>query len=127
MPLQRYVRCYAVTAAVFLALDAIWLALVGPAYRQALGPLMRDQPLWSVAIAFYLCFVVGLLVFAVYPASAPRYAALRAALFGALTYATLELTNLALITGWPAWLAAADIAWGSFVSAAAAASGHRFR
>ncbi len=127
MPFARYLRCYAVTAAVFLALDAVWLAIIAPAYREALGPLMRSEPLWPVAIGFYLLFVLGLLVFAVYPASATRYAALRAALFGAITYATLELTNLALIAGWPAWLAAADIAWGGFVATAAASSGHRFR
>lgn len=127
MPIRHYLRCYAVTALVFLGLDAIWLSLIEPAYRGALGDIMRADPLWAVAVAFYVVFVVGILIFAVYPApSAPR-AAILGALFGAFTYGTYELTNLALLAGWPAWLALADIAWGSALCATAATSGYFVR
>jgi len=116
----RRIRCYAVAAAVFLALDAAWLALIGPAYRQAMGDLLRPTPLWPAAIAFYLVFVLGVLVFAVIPARSAGHAASLGASLGGLCYATFELTNLALITGWPAWMAPADILWGATAGGAVA-------
>lgn len=127
MPIGRYLRCYAVTALIFLALDAVWLTLIEPAYRAALGDMMRAEPLLLVALGFYGAFVVGLLVFAIYPARSALRASGLGALFGAFTYATYELTNLALLAGWPAGLALADILWGSVLCAIAAAGGYRFR
>lgn len=127
MTTAAYLRCYAITALVFLALDAVWLGLIGPVYRDAIGGIMRAQPWWPVAAGFYLFFVIGLLVFAIYPATTAWRAALLGGLFGAFTYATYELTNLALIAGWPVWLAGADILWGSLLCALSAAAGYRFR
>jgi uncharacterized membrane protein len=46
-----------------------------------------------------------------------------AALFGFFAYATYDLTNLATLRDWPWRLSVIDIAWGTFVSAAAAAGG----
>lgn len=127
MAIRHYLRCYAVTALVFLGLDAIWLSVIEPAYRAALGDMMRTEPLWPVAIGFYVVFVIGLLIFAVYPARSAARAGLLGALFGAFTYGTYELTNLALLAGWPAWLAVADIIWGSALCATAAVSGYFLR
>ena len=46
-----------------------------------------------------------------------------AALFGFVCYATYDLTNLATLKGWPVTIVVADLAWGAFVSAAAATAG----
>jgi len=40
----------------------------------------------------------------------------RAAVFGILTYGTYDLTNLALIEGWPVLVTAVDIIWGMILS-----------
>lgn len=125
--MRRFLRCYAVTAAVFLGLDAIWLSLIGPVYRDAIGELMREEPRWSVAAIFYGLFAIGLVVFAVHPARSPAGATVRGGLFGAFTYGTFEMTSLALLAGWPVWLAGVDILWGTFVCAAASFAGYAAR
>ena len=43
--------------------------------------------------------------------------------FGFFAYATYDLTNLATLKQWPIGLSLVDIAWGTCVSAAAAAGG----
>ena len=45
------------------------------------------------------------------------------ALFGFFAYATYDLSNLATLRDWPLRLTLVDIAWGTAVTAAAAAAG----
>ena len=51
MPAQRplqLVVAYAATLCVFLAIDALWLAvLMKPVYAAALGPLLAESPRWA--------------------------------------------------------------------------------
>lgn len=54
----------------------------------------------SAAIIFYLLFIVGLVIFIIKPAiekGSWTQALLLGALFGLITYATYDLTNLATI------------------------------
>lgn len=110
-----------------LALDAVWLGVVmGPVYTAALVELLLPEPRWGAAAVFYLAYPVGIVVFAVLPAwrdAATRRALALGALYGALAYATYDLTNLATLKGWPVHIVVIDIAWGAVLSAAAAASG----
>jgi uncharacterized membrane protein len=41
----------------------------------------------------------------------------RGALFGLVTYATYDLTNLATLEGWPILVTVVDLAWGTVLSA----------
>jgi uncharacterized membrane protein len=41
---------------------------------------------------------------------------LRAALFGLITYATYDLTNLATVKNWPVMITVMDMAWGTALS-----------
>jgi uncharacterized membrane protein len=120
---------YAVTAVVFLALDAIWLtAMADRLYRPALGRLMLDRFALAPALAFYAIYIVGVLVFAVMPGleSRRRTTALGlGALLGFVAYATYDLTNQATLRGWPWRVTLADLCWGTFVTALAAAAGCR--
>jgi uncharacterized membrane protein len=43
-------------------------------------------------------------------------AAWRAALFGLVTYATYDLTNLATLEGWPLTVTVIDLVWGTALS-----------
>jgi uncharacterized membrane protein len=113
---------YLVTFVVFLAVDALWLGLVAPRFYQAqIGALMAKRPKWAAAGVFYLVFVVGLVVFCVAPGvqqSSLGWAALHGALFGLVTYATYELTNLATLESWPLLLTLVDLGWGMVLSTA---------
>jgi len=118
--MMRYLKLYLVSLAAFFAIDMLWLGLVARSfYQQYLSFLMASSPNWFVAIIFYLLFVVGILVFVVLPGlrvNSLKTTLLRAALFGLITYATYDLTNLATLKDWPALLSIVDMLWGTFLS-----------
>lgn len=117
---MRVLKLYLVSLTAFFAIDMVWLGLLARRfYQQHLGYLMAPNPNWSVAIIFYLLFVLGILVFVVLPgmgANSLKTNLLRAALFGLITYATYDLTNLATLKDWPALLSVVDMIWGTVLS-----------
>jgi uncharacterized membrane protein len=117
-------KCFVITLVVFLVLDAIWLGVIAPRfYRAQIGFLMADRPRWLAAGVFYLIFVAGLVFFVVSPGVREGLlgkAALRGALFGLVTYATYDLTNLATVKGWPLLVTVVDLGWGTVLSATTA-------
>lgn len=81
---------------------------------------MKSNINWTAAIAFYLLFIVGLVVFVISPAlekSSWMHALLFGALFGLITYATYDLTNLATLKDWPLLVTMVDLAWGAVLAA----------
>ena len=126
MPLPQIAIAYAVTAAVFLALDAVWLGTMADRlYRPAIGHLMAPSFALAPAALFYVLYVAGIVFFAVSPAMGMRRPVLAAlglgALLGLLAYATYDLTNQATLKDWPWQVTLADLAWGSFVTGTSAA------
>jgi len=115
-----YLKLYFSTLLVFFAVDMVWLGLVARTfYSQYLGYLMAPSVNWPAALLFYLLFIVGILVFVVLPglkSGSTRDTLLRAALFGLITYATYDLTNLATLKDWPLVLSVVDMAWGTTLS-----------
>ena len=115
-----YLKLYFSTLLVFFAVDMVWLGLVARTfYGKYLGYLMAPSVNWPAAILFYLLFIVGVLVFVVLPglqSGSTRDTLLRAALFGLITYATYDLTNLATIKDWPVMISVVDMAWGTTLS-----------
>jgi uncharacterized membrane protein len=119
---RDFAKYYLITLVVFLVLDAIWLGVIARRLYQAqIGFLMAKKPRWAAAGVFYLLFVVGLVVFCVSPGvreGSLGQAAWRAALFGLVTYATYDLTNLATVEGWPLLVTIIDLAWGTTLATA---------
>ena len=118
------IKLYAIALLVFFAIDMIWLGLVAKNfYRQQVGLLMRPDINWTAAIIFYLLFIFGLVLFIIAPAiekSSLTHALLFGALFGLITYATYDLTNLATLKNWPILVSVVDMAWGVVLSASVA-------
>lgn len=125
--MNKYIAAYAATALVMVALDMLWLGVIAkPLYQQGIGHLMADKPNIGVAVAFYLLYAAGVVIFAVSPqhgGSSWATTLAMGALFGFFAYATYDLTNLATLRDWPLRLSFIDIGWGTLVSAAAAAGG----
>ena len=118
---------YVLTLIVFLIIDLAWLGFIAKnVYQKYLGSFLTDTVNWTAAFIFYLIYVVGISIFAIYPSvntNSALSAILLGALFGLFTYATYDLTNLATLKGWPLPIVFIDIAWGIILSAAVSLSG----
>ncbi len=114
---MEFLKYYLIAFVVFLVIDLIWLGLIAKnLYSNYLGSLMAPRVNWVAAILFYLLFIVGLVFFVITPAVDKQswsYALLVGMLFGLITYATYDLTNLATLKGWPLTITIIDLAWGS--------------
>lgn len=123
-----YLKIYLISLAGFLAIDFVWLGFVARGfYRKHLGFLLADQPNWWAAVAFYLLFVAGMVVFVVTPSlqsGSLRKALLLGACFGLVTYATYDLTNHATVRDWPGIVTFVDLCWGAVLAAAVSSLGY---
>lgn len=129
MTLSSLLKLYAVALPTFLVIDLVWSGVVARSFYQTqLGHLMRANVNWTAAMVFYLLFVVGIVALVVWPAI-ERQSLLRALLLGALlglvTYAAYDLTNLAILQGFPLIIALVDMAWGTVLCASVSAITYR--
>jgi uncharacterized membrane protein len=115
-----FLKIYIIALPIFLAIDMVWLTLVAKNfYARQIGFLMKPDINWMAAIIFYLLFIGGLVIFVIMPALGKNswiYAILLGALFGLITYATYDLTNLATIKDWPVLITIIDLIWGAVLS-----------
>lgn len=124
----RYLTAYVCTTFIHFPIDVVWVAYLGrDVYRRGMGAILVDQVNIPAALAFYLLYAIGLVIFAVGPALANgswRTALMWGALFGFFTYGTYDLTNLATLKTFPLSMALIDWAWGTFVSTVSATGGY---
>lgn len=117
----RYLITWVAVAAVFLAIDAVWLAYVAKGfYQKHLSGLLREEFLMAPAALFYLFYAFCLVVLVIVPAvrmASPWQAVLLGALLGLCAYGTYDMTNLATIKGWPVIVSVIDMAWGASITA----------
>ena len=127
MGIWFYVKLYLLTVPIFFIIDLVWLGVVAKKfYRENLGFILSPNVNWPAAICFYLIYIAGILLFGVLPAlekDSLAKALLWGGLYGFFTYATYDLTNMALIEGWPLKIVVVDIAWGVVLCAVVAATG----
>ena len=123
-----YLKLYAITLVAFFAVDMVWLGLVAKTfYKKHLGYIMAPDVNWTAALIFYLLFIVGILVFVVLPGikeNSLSSTILRAALFGLITYATYDLTNLATVRDWPLLVTIVDLCWGMVLTTLVSLAGY---
>jgi uncharacterized membrane protein len=121
-----FIKQFLIALAVFFAVDMAWLVLVAKNfYSKQIGFLMKPDINWTAAIIFYLLFIAGLVTFVISLAVLKHswvHALLFGALFGLITYATYDLTNLATMKDWPILVTVVDLAWGMVLSASVSVS-----
>lgn len=120
----KYLAAYGGAAVAFVILDGLWLALVAPKiYRPILGDMLSGQVRIAPAIAFYLLYVLGIVVLAVRPAlksGAWTEALVLGLVLGAVAYGAYDLTNHATLKVWSIKITLSDMIWGSLASGAGA-------
>ncbi|MCR3907002.1 MAG: DUF2177 family protein [Tenericutes bacterium] len=116
-----FLKLYGISFIIFFAIDLFWLGIVAKnIYQRYLGHLLRPDVNWVAAIVFYLLFIGGLVIFVLMPTLDQGNiwkAVLLGALFGFITYATYDLTNLATLKDWPIQITIIDLIWGTFLGA----------
>lgn len=114
-----FVKLYVIAFIVFFVIDLIWLGIVAKnLYQKQIGHLLKTDVNWIAAMVFYALFVAALVIFVLMPAvdkGTLSHAILYGALFGFITYATYDLTNLATLKDWPLSITLIDLAWGTFL------------
>ena len=105
----------------FAIIDGIWLSTMAPRfYQRYIGHLLAATPNWTVAVVFYLLYMVGIVALVVQPSIAQGHTLLRTlmygAIFGGIAYATYDLTNHATMKDWPAIVTIVDIIWGAILT-----------
>lgn len=122
MSLGSAVGQFLIAAALMAVLDLLWLGVVANGfYERVLGDLLATQKNGWAAALFYVIYVAGLVYLVIAPAIADgslSRAVLGGTALGLLAYATWNLTNLAVLSGFPARLVPVDMAWGTFLTAA---------
>jgi uncharacterized membrane protein len=127
MTTLNFIKLYLVTIPVFLILDLIWLGLISKDfYQKHIGFLLKTNVNWAAAIAFYILFIAGIIIFATAPAiekNSIQQALIYGCLFGLISYATYDLTNLATLKGWPLTVTIVDLIWGAVISGSVSTAG----
>lgn len=111
---------YICALCLFLALDLLWIRVIAQNfYRRTIGHLLREQARLLPALLFYTCYVAILFYLVITAHGAEGsvvQVAIGGALFGIIGYGTYDITNYALIRGWPLSVTIIDLIWGAFVT-----------
>src|ERR1700744_3502538 len=121
----KYLITYLGAGVAIAALDAVYLTVAGQrVYRPTLDYARADKPALPAAAAFYLMYVLGVVLLAVLPNKDAGLAktALTGALLGAFAYATYDLTNQATLKVWATRITLIDICWGTVLTAVGASA-----
>lgn len=117
---MQYLTLYAVTAVVFLGLDALGITyIIRPIFERSVGNLLASPLRIVPAAIFYLFYVVGVIWFVSAPAlkaGAPLQALVGGLLLGALCYGTYEFTNYATLAQWSPAQVTVDLVWGTLLT-----------
>ena len=121
-----YIKLFLASFVTFLLLDAIWLGLIARTfYAKNLALYLTDNVIWPSALIFYVIFNIGLLVFVILPSiekNSYTTLVIYSLLYGLVTFATYDLTNLATIKDWPLIVSIVDMSYGMFVALASSSA-----
>ena len=123
---MKEILLYIFTVPVFFAIDILWIGVIAKDFYFKNIPGLSPQPNWPAAIAFYLLYIIGILIFAVLPnlEKGWQQALIYGALFGFFAYATYDLTNYAVMKSWPLSITLIDIAWGTVLTGVVATASY---
>jgi uncharacterized membrane protein len=116
---------YALTALIFLTLDALMLRFhMAPLFQRYIGAQMLDTIRALPALAFYAAYVAGIL----YLISAPALKSggpvlVPAMVLGVMAYGTYEFTSYAIMKDWSLRMVITDVTWGGALTGLSAWGG----
>ncbi|MEQ1549632.1 DUF2177 family protein [Sphingorhabdus sp.] len=126
--IAKYIVAYIATGVSFALIDSVWLrTMYERLYKPEIGDLMYEGGFrLGPAVAFYLLYILGMMIFAVGPALHSgkwQTALLWGALLGFFCYMTYDLTNYATLKVWSTKVTVLDIIWGTILTGSASLGG----
>jgi uncharacterized membrane protein len=126
--ISKYLVGYIATGIAFAVIDSVWLrTMYKKLYQPEIGELLyKGGVRLGPAIAFYLLYILGMMVFAVGPALQSgkwQTALIWGALLGFFCYMTYDLTNYATLKVWSLKVTILDIIWGTLLTGSASLAG----
>ena len=125
--ITKYLIGYIATGISFAVIDSVWLrTMYTRLYVPEIGPVLMNGMRLGPAIAFYLLYILGIMVFAVGPALLSgkwQTALIQGAMFGFFCYMTYDLTNYATLKVWSLKVTILDMIWGTVLTGGAALGG----
>jgi uncharacterized membrane protein len=127
--IAKYLIGYIATGIAFALIDSVWLrSMYTRLYQPEIGALLyKGGVRMGPAIAFYVLYILGMIVFAVGPAlkgGGWQTALVQGALLGFFCYATYDLTNFATLKVWSMKVTILDIIWGTALTGSASLAGY---
>jgi uncharacterized membrane protein len=126
--ITKYLIAYIATGISFAVIDSVWLrTMYTRLYVPEIGEMLMKGMRLGPAIAFYLLYILGIMVFAVGPALSSgkwQTALIQGAMFGFFCYMTYDLTNYATLKVWSLKVTVLDMIWGTFLTGGAALGGY---
>ena len=124
----NYILAYILTGLSFAVIDSIWLRnMYVRLYQDQIGAVLMDGVRMGPAVAFYLLYILGIIIFAFNPALASgkwQTALINGAMFGFFCYMTYDLTNYSTLKVWSLKVTILDMIWGTVLTGSAAAAGY---
>ncbi|MEY4870096.1 MAG: hypothetical protein RIS11_1290 [Pseudomonadota bacterium] len=126
--IAKYLIGYIATGISFALIDSVWLrTMYGRLYQPEIGDILyKGGVRMGPAIAFYLLYILGMMIFAVGPALHSgkwQTALVWGALLGFFCYMTYDLTSYAVLKTWSLKVTILDIIWGTFLTGSASLAG----
>lgn len=120
---MKWLKLFLISYPAFVLIDTLWLGFImRNIYREQIGYLMSvvndsTQVNWPAALTVWALIVLGGILFALPRTDGTLLSGfLWGALYGLILYGVYDLTNLALIKGWPMAITIIDILWGMVVN-----------
>jgi uncharacterized membrane protein len=129
LPVLKLIKLWGIGFVAFTALDLIWIGFVASKlYHGQIGHLLNlvegEMKVNVPAALATWVLIVGGIVFFVAPKVSNDNSLLVpflwGALYGFILYGVYDLTNYAVLKGWPLAITLFDIAWGTFACAVTA-------
>ena len=126
--ITKYLIGYIATGISFAVIDSVWLrTMYTRLYVPEIGAMLMNGMRLGPAVAFYLFYILGIMVFAVGPALHSgkwQTALIQGAMLGFFCYMTYDLTNYATLKVWSLKVTILDMIWGTFLTGSAAVAGY---
>lgn len=96
--------------------------VISPTLSRYAGELVAKRPDILAAGIFYVGYVALVIFLSQRGANDIKDVAVNGAILGLFAYGTYELTNKAVLEGWPWQMVALDVLWGTILTSAVASS-----